>query len=388
MRPELRYENTHSVSHMKNWNTFRNISLQCLCPSGNGVYTVNTAKERKQDLHKALYGQTENVEILWQKNLEHLINSDQNAVILGVASDCGGGILRGANWGPLFLRNTLLTSYPAINAFDLGDVRVIPHLLHDKYLNEQTINNCRRALYNNASSDLPVSPLSITEKIAHHFYATFKDKGLFGIGGDHSVSYPLTKAYLQAKRDCGIKTAIIHFDAHTDLLVERLGIDICFGSWCTHILEYLPATQNLIQIGIRSSKKDKIHWEKTFGIKQYWAEEVKNAGAQAIAEHILQQLKRNQVDELYVSFDIDSIDAKFVSATGTPEPNGLTPEDAQTIIEVIAAEYPITAADMMEIAPFVNTQGDAHEQRSEPASTLKVGADISALLINAITNKH
>ena len=74
------------------------------------------------------------------------------------------------------------------------------------------------------------------------------------------LSYPLTKAYLKAKREQGKRTAIIHFDAHTDLLVERLGIDLCFGSWCTHILEFLPAPHHLIQFGIRSSGKPKSHW--------------------------------------------------------------------------------------------------------------------------------
>ena len=62
--------------------------------------------------------------------------------------------------------------------------------------------------------------------------------------------------------------AIIHFDAHTDLLTERLGIDLCFGSWCTHILEDLNSPSHLVQLGIRSSGKTKSHWENTFGVKQ------------------------------------------------------------------------------------------------------------------------
>ena len=60
-----------------------------------------------------------------------------------------------------------------------------------------------------------------------------------------SVSYPLTKAYLTAKKKQGKRAAIIHFDAHTDLLVERLGIDLCFGSWCTHILDDLHEKTSL-----------------------------------------------------------------------------------------------------------------------------------------------
>jgi len=303
-------------------------------------------------------------------------------VVLGIASDCGGGILRGANWGPLFLRNTLREQAPELSYFDIGDVRVNPHLLHDKYLNQPTINKCRNAFYQDEAAEYPVSPLSITELVADKFYAAYPNKGLFGIGGDHSVSYPLTKAYLKAKQQQGNKVAIIHFDAHTDLLVERLGIDLCFGSWCTHILEYLLTPAHLIQIGIRSTGKPKSHWQGEFGVIQHWAKDVQELGVDAIIDNILQQLQGAEVDELYVSFDIDAIDSSFASATSTPEPDGLTPTEAMDILTALAAKYPITGADMMEIAPFTDTSGEGITSSQQ---TLAVAADISALLLTKMS---
>jgi agmatinase len=350
---------------------------QCLCPPGNGVFTVNTAKERKEQLHQTIFGQTTSVDSLWKDSLDKLPDASR-AVILGVASDCGGGILRGANWGPLFIRTTLLEQHPKLNAFDLGDIRVIPHLLSDKYLNEATLANCRKALYQDDKSNYCVSPLSITEDVLHDFYAQFPDKGIFGLGGDHSVSYPLTKAYLQAKKKQGKRTAIIHFDAHTDLLIERLGIDLCFGSWCTHILDDLPAPDHLIQIGIRSTGRPKEHWESTFGVRQHWAKEIKELGVEKVIENVLAQLAQQNIDELYVSFDIDAIDDSFASSTGTPEPDGLMPEDTMKILRAIAAEYRITGGDMMEIAPFTDSSGQGEVSRIK---TLKVAGDISAFLI-------
>jgi agmatinase len=361
----------------KQLQAFKNKLENCLCPPGNGVFTVNTAKERKERLHQAIFGQSENIEPLWIESLNNLATSS-NAVVLGIASDCGGGILRGANWGPLFIRTTLLEQYPDLNAFDLGDVRVIPHLLADKYLNEATLSNCRRALYQDENSSYPVSPLTITEDVLHDFYAIYPDKGIFGLGGDHSVSYPLTKAYLQAKKKQGIRAAIIHFDAHTDLLTERLGIDLCFGSWCTHILDDLHEHHHLIQVGIRSTGKPKSHWESTFGVKQHWACEIREHGVDVVIENILAQLKDENIDELYVSFDIDAIDDSYASATGTPEPDGLMPEEAMKILRKLAANYKITGADMMEIAPFTDSSGLGAQSRNK---TLKVGGEISAFLI-------
>ncbi len=360
-----------------NWSTFKNKITQCLCPPGNGVFTVNTAKERKERLHQAIFGQATDIDNLWKASIEQLPESS-NAVILGIASDCGGGILRGANWGPLFVRSTLLEQYPNLKSFDLGDIRVIPHLLHDKYLNEKTLGSCKNALYQDEKSDYAVSPLTITEDVLHDFYAVFPEKGIFGIGGDHSVSYPLTKAYLQAKKTQGKRAAIIHFDAHTDLLVERLGIDLCFGSWCTHILDDLHEKHHLIQVGIRSSGKPKSHWEGTFGVKQHWAHEIKEQGVDKIIENIMAQLAGEEIDELYVSFDIDALDESFAAATGTPEPDGMTPEEAMKVLHALAAKYPITGADMMEIAPFTDSSGLGKESQEK---TLKAGAEISAFLI-------
>ncbi|KZX01314.1 arginase [Pseudoalteromonas luteoviolacea] len=353
----------------------------CLCPPGDGVFTVNTAKERKEALRQKLYGQTEGVDTLWIDSLKTIEQSEHKAAILGISSDCGGGILRGANWGPLFLRSTLIEQQPQTSAFDLGDIRVIPHLLHDKYLNEGTISNCQKALYQDENSEYFVAPLSITEDVCDGFYKHYPDKGVFGIGGDHSISYPLTKAYLKAKREQGKRTAIIHFDAHTDLLVERLGIDLCFGSWCTHILEFLPAPHHLIQFGIRSSGKSKEHWEGTFGVKQHWAHEIRSKGADAIVAQVIEQLKADKVDELYVSFDIDALDEEFAAATGTPETGGLTPDEAMTILTALAEEFPITGADMMEIAPFTDS---SLAGQSSSETTLREGAKLSAFLIDAM----
>src|SRR5690606_27391538 len=104
-------------------------------------------------------GNQEKAHTKWLKTYENL--SDKKTWVLGIPSDNGGGIQRGANWGPLMLRQEIIDV--AKTFIDLGDVRVIPHLLHDKYLNEETIKLCRKALYGKVNK-LPVSPLSIAQK--------------------------------------------------------------------------------------------------------------------------------------------------------------------------------------------------------------------------------
>jgi len=348
-----------------------------LCPAGEGVFTVHAGEEKRQQLQARLYGS--DVRKTWLKQLTTL-TTNHSPLLLGICSDAGGGILRGANWGPLYLRQALYEHFPNLQYFDLGDVRVIPQLLLDEYLSKDILKNCKTALYNDASSPWPVSPLSITEKVVHDIYQYYPDKKIFAIGGDHSVSYPLVKTFLRSKQRQNIKCAVIHFDAHTDLSAQRMGIPVCFGTWAYHILEYLPAPQQLIQVGIRSSAQDKTFWQNKLGIKQFWQEDIQQEGLAMIIDNLIHHLKTQHIEECYISFDIDCIDMAYASATGTPEKNGLTPDEAIRIINAIAKHTTITGADMMEIAPHTQT----NKQNKEPETTLYTAAKISAELLKAL----
>ena len=109
-------------------------------------------------------------------------------------------------------------------------------------------------------------------------------------------------------------------------MVARQGIDYCFANLAYQILEDLGDGKNLIQLGIRSSGQPKEYWENLYGVQQYCANEISTPSIPSIADQIIEHLTKEQIDEVYVSFDIDAIDEKYASATGTPEPNGLSPE--------------------------------------------------------------
>ncbi len=353
------------------------ILSELLTLPGNGVYTVHTGKNKKDALLKSYY-QTVNsdkAKLKWLKSLEKL--SSDKPWILGLPSDNGGGIQRGANWGPLYIRQEIV---PDRNQFlDLGDVRVIPHLLHDKYLNASTIKECQRALYGKVNN-LPVSPLSIAERALNELYQTFPDARILGLGGDHSNSYPLVKTWMKSRK-VKKKAALLHFDAHTDLMDRRLGIDLCFGTWTYQILKVLPSPSHIIQVGIRSSGQSKKYWKEKVGVEQIWAKEVKKDGVAKISKKIISHYKKLGIEELYVSFDIDALDEAFASATGTPEKSGLLPSDCCAMIRIISQEFKVTGADVMELAPLVCPEGT---QAKDRASSLIVAADMTRVLLHAL----
>lgn len=354
----------------------KNLNVLLTLP-GSGVFTIHTGAEKKEKLLKAYYQTTkpEKARQIWEKSLSSL--SAEKPLVIGIPSDNGGGIQRGANWGPLSLRQELLSELALFT--DVGDVRVIPHLLHDKYLNEATIKLCRKALYGKVNK-LPVSPLSIAEAAMEEIYQLAPEARVLGFGGDHSTSYPLVKAWLNSRKKKK-KAALLHFDAHTDLLDRRMGIDICFGTWTYQILKHLSSKDHIVQIGIRSSGKDKKHWKNTLGVEQYWAHEVKKWGAEKVYQKLKAHYQGLGVEELYISFDIDALDIKFASATGTPEAEGLLPTDCAAIITMLSRDFKITGADLMEVAPFVSPEGISESDRK---SSLTVAGDMAKILLRSL----
>ena len=357
---------------------------------GFGVYTVHTGAAKRRNLSKILYPDANSdVEVMeyWKNSLDTILQHE-GTFIYGIPTDTGGGIQRGANWGPLSVRETLyqiLTAEERKKMLDLGDVRVNPQLLLDEYLNDQILSSCKKAMFENEHSTYSVSPLSIAADAAKLFHHQYPSKKLFMIGGDHSVSYPAVNEFLRHQKTMGKTAAVIHFDAHTDLLDERMGIPVCFGSWASHIIPELTSPALLIQVGIRSSGKNQSHWEKVKGVTQYWSKDFNALGPTSIAESIISQLKSRNVDCLYITFDIDALDSSEAAATGTPEAGGLLTEDCISLIQLLAKNFPVEGADLTEVAPFVN-----HPERGitekEPENTLKNAALLARSLLNALTD--
>jgi hypothetical protein len=101
-------------------------------------------------------------------------------------------------------------------------------------------------------------------------------------------------------------------------------VEHCFATWSYHVNDQLGRDGRLVQVGIRASGRDRAHWEG-LGVRQLWAAECLRDERAAI-DAVLAHLGRLAVDGVYFSNDIDGTDAAFASATGTPEPGGLTPD--------------------------------------------------------------
>ncbi len=330
-----------------------------LRPAGGGLYLVSTGKAAQIALQKRLYGVDDEAQVqrAFEAAIERIPTS--KAFVLGIPSDVGAGFRRGANLGPQVLREALIAAHPGfegrareLGLVDLGDVFVVPQLLRDDMLSEAQLERTRKALYPNVAAHeratLPVSPLSIAERACDLIFQLGPKLAPVVLGGDHSTAGPVVASLLRARSS--ERLAIVQSDAHTDLLPERLGIQHCFATWSYHANEALGRDGRLVQVGTRASGRDKAHWESTLGVRQLWADECNADEARAV-ETVLSHLQGVGATGVYFSNDIDGTDAAFASATGTPEPGGLSPDFVVALIRALGDKFGLVGGDVMEVAP-------------------------------------
>lgn len=340
-----------------------------LKPAGGGLYLVSTGRAEQEALQRTLYGaeDTSQVQDRFLASLAKIARA--KAVVLGVPSDVGAGFRRGANLGPQAIRTELLAQVPdyaaraaELGIVDIGDVFVVPQLLHDDMLSEAQLERSRAALYPNVPDTvrrrLPASPLSIEERALDLVFSLNPGVAPIVLGGDHSTAWPVASALSRARKD---RWAIVQPDAHTDLLEERLGIRYCFATWSFHANELFGRDGRMVQIGTRATRHDRGHWEESLGVRQFWADEcMKDPGAAIDA--IVAHLRARNVSGVYFSNDIDGTDSAFADATGTPEAGGLSPDFVVALIRRLGETVGLVAGDIMEVAPPLRDRPDSTER--------------------------
>ena len=158
------------------------------------------------------------------------------------------------------------------------------------------------------------------------------------LGGDHSVTYPILKAF--APRFAEL--TIVHFDAHPDLYDEFEGSRVSHACPFARIMEERLA-QRLVQIGIRTLNRHQREQAEKFGVEM-----VQMSGLPAY-----DRLKMR--GPVYISFDMDVLDPAFAPGISHHEPGGMTVREAIAHLHVI--EGAIVGADIVEYNPARDIAG-------------------------------
>lgn len=152
------------------------------------------------------------------------------------------------------------------------------------------------------------------------------------LGGDHSITLPIIRAFGHHIPDL----TIIHFDAHPDLYDELEGNRLSHACPFARIME-TKAAKRLIQVGIRTATAHQRQQAERFGVE-------------VIEMRHLPALDRMKVDgPVYISFDMDALDPAFAPGISHREPGGMSVREAIAHIQAMTGR--IAGADIVEFNP-------------------------------------
>lgn len=197
-------------------------------------------------------------------------------------------------------------------------------------------------------------------KRAHFLNAMAGNNMVFNIGGDHSVGHSTVAGMLDR---FGSRSKIFWIDAHTDINTNYssntgnshgMPLSPFFGlmnHWVDTKVTMKP--KQLVYVGIRSVDPFEKKVLRDLNIKSYTVDDVSRLGVNEIMARELDNESFYQI-----SFDIDSVDPKWAGSTGTPEPNGLYPDDVLSIFEKVKKTGRLRTFDLVEFNPNLGTISD------------------------------
>jgi len=114
--------------------------------------------------------------------------------------------------------------------------------------------------------------------------------------------------------------------------------------------------EDLVFVGVRSTEKPEEAILDKYQIPNFTLMDMVLHGVPAVADKILEKLK--DVDAIYISFDVDSLDLEFSRGTGTPVDDGLSKHQAIELIKMLVANPKTVAFEVVEVNPLLDLKGN------------------------------
>ena len=235
--------------------------------------------------------------------------------LIGIAYDKKSSFLRGPALAPPLVRQSL--NSPAYNSYAESGISIDQEQIQDH-------------------GDFEIEAYFDIEHIAARFLAS--GNRLFTIGGDHSISYPLLKAYSKYYEDI----TILHIDAHPDLYQIFEGDPHAHACPFARIMEDQLCTR-LVQVGIRALNPHQKAQAERFGVEQI---EMRHYQTQTVPVF---------TNPIYISLDMDALDPAFAPGVSHQEAGGFSTREVLQLLHQI--KVPIIGVDLVEFNPTRDANG-------------------------------
>jgi len=216
---------------------------------------------------------------------------------------------------------------------------------------------------------------SVADTIKNNFFPVV-------LSGDHATSGATIAGIRIAKPKS--KLGVIWIDAHADLhtpfttpsgnmhgmpMAISLGIDnkesaihepdaVTIEYWnklkqlgkiCPKVLP-----ESVVFISLRDYEKEEKNLLDDLGIKKISTKEIRSKGAENVVRSIFRYLA--DCTDIYLSFDVDCLDAAISKGTGTPVGNGLREREAEDLVSKFMQNRKICCFEITEVNPTLDKE--------------------------------
>jgi arginase len=112
--------------------------------------------------------------------------------------------------------------------------------------------------------------------------------------------------------------------------------------------------ENLVYVTVRDTEPQEDYLIRQQKVKVFTTDEINNFGIDKIAREILTAVE--PCDYIYISFDVDSMDATISRGTGTPAPNGITEKQVAALLQRLMQSPKVCCFEITEVNPTLDKE--------------------------------
>jgi arginase len=202
------------------------------------------------------------------------------------------------------------------------------------------------------------------------------------LSGDHSIAGATIAGLKMAKPKS--KLGVIWIDAHADLHtpyttpsgnLHGMPLSISIGEdnkeCMVHEVEEETAKQwdylknigkifpkvlpeDIVFISLRDFEKEEKFLIEKYGMKVFSTSEVRRKGPENIVRSVVRYLA--DCTDIYISFDVDCLDAGITKGTGTPVENGLREREAEDLVSKFMQMRKVCCFEITEVNPTLDRE--------------------------------
>lgn len=192
-------------------------------------------------------------------------------------------------------------------------------------------------------------------------------EGAFSIvvGGDHSVGAGSVAGSSIANDH---RIGVVWFDAHADMNTPLTSPSKNYHGMPLATSMYVGPKEmrslgvdkrkvkptDTFLVGVRSMDPGETEFKDSQGVNHYTISFIRKRGMGVVADEIIETLRKNGVEKIHFSFDLDSLSPEVTSAYNCPVPDGIEMDELIIFIEHLFGSGKVCSMDFTEYNPLLD----------------------------------